>query len=723
MNEMELLAPAGNAECLNVAINNGANAVYLGLNAFNARGNIENFNQNNLKENVKRAHLFGVRVFVTLNTLVCDEEVPEVLGLVRMAIDAKVDAFIVQDIGLAYLLRKKFPNIELHASTQMGIQNIEGVNFLSPLCYKRVVLARETPLDEIKRIKENSNVEIEYFVQGALCVSFSGNCYLCSLYANASGNRGKCKQFCRLPLTCEYNGQKKEGYLLSTKDFCMLPKLKDLAQCGVTSLKIEGRARRAGYVGGAVSIYRKVIDNNFNFEEEDIATLKKLFNRGDFACGYFDEQKIIYNKTQNHLGIKIGKVISVKNGKKFNEVKIQSTHNLCQGDGLKFFKDEREVCSLNVQDVKKVSQNQYTFTTTTKVPLNANVHLILDSQYEKQIMSNKKKINVRATFIGKAGENAILKLKAEGVEITQKGDILQKASSSPLTEEECYIQLSKMGDDFSLSSLNFKADNVFIAKSQLNALRREGIEKLKEKIILKNEEKINVKEIDFQLKIDKENQKNIHKKEILYFSSLKTLEKYINNENYLVFNPNEYNIKEIEDFCNKYPQKIIYLSLPIICNQNMLKILQNLYKKVKNLGVVATNYYCFSLTSPQKTIVGSDMNVANSYAVEYYKNLGYDKIILSKENFDFSNIKNGNAQLFIENNFKKSLMHFKHCPFKENLNSTCQNCKYKDGVTYNLNGKQFVLSRKRMGLCQFILKETSSRFTPNPNFGNVIEIE
>lgn len=715
MKELELLAPAGNPESFDVAINNGANAIYLGLNAFNARGNIENFNQNNLRESVKKAHLFGVRVFVTLNTLICDDEVQEVLNLVRMAIDAKVDAFIVQDIGLAYLLRKKFPNIELHASTQMGIQNIEAVKFLSPLKYKRVVLARETPLNEIKRIKENSNVEIEYFVQGALCVSFSGNCYLCSLYANASGNRGKCKQFCRLPISCEGANGRKEGYLLSTKDFCMLPKLKDLAQSGVTSLKIEGRARRTGYVGGVVNVYRKVIDNNFNFTSEDIINLKKLFNRGNFACGYLDDENIIYNKTQNHMGVKIGKVVWVKNGKKFNEIKIQSTHNLCKGDSLKFFDKEREVCSLNVQDVQQISPNQYLFTTTTKVPPNADAHLILDSQFEKEIMSNKKKIGVHATFIGNAGENAILKLKADDVEITQKGDVLQQASSSPLTEGECFNQLSKMGEEFSLTSLDFNGENVFIAKSQLNALRREATLKLKEKIILKNEEKLKIDEVDFQLKL---NHQNGNKKDILYFSSLKTLEKYINNTNYLVFNPNEYNIKEIEDFCNKYPQKIIYLSLPIICNQNMLNILKDLYKKVQNLGVVATNYYCFSLTSPQKTIVGSDMNVANSYAVEFYQNLGYDKIILSKEDFNFSNIKS-DAQLFIENNFKKNLMHFKHCPFKENLNSTCQNCKYKEGATYKLNGKQFAIIRKKLGFCQFILQETSPIAIQNGNFGNV----
>ena len=231
-NEIELLAPAGNKESFLTALSCGANAIYLGVNSFNARGNIENISLDNLIKIVRKAHLFGVKIYLTLNTLVHDSEIEEVTEVVRQAVNAKVDAFIVQDIGLAYYLRQKFENIELHASTQMGIENLEGASFLKPIGFKRIVLARETPLAEIKRIKDELGIDIEYFIQGALCVGYSGNCYLCSLLASASGNRGKCKQFCRLPYSARMNNRERQGYLLSTKDFCMLPKLKELVESG-----------------------------------------------------------------------------------------------------------------------------------------------------------------------------------------------------------------------------------------------------------------------------------------------------------------------------------------------------------------------------------------------------------------------------------------------------------------------------------------------------------
>ncbi len=721
MKKVELLSPAGNIESLIQAINHGADAIYLGLSAFNARGNIDNFNADGLCECVEKAHLFGVKVFLTLNTLVLDSEIEEVLTLVRAAIKAQVDAFIIQDLGLAYLLKNKFPNIELHASTQMGVSNLEGAQFLSKLGFKRVVLARETPLEEIKRIKENLDIEIEYFVQGALCVSFSGNCYLCSLLADASGNRGKCKQFCRLPFTCQSGKDRKEGYLLSTKDFCMLPKLADLANAGVDSFKIEGRARRPAYVAGAVKVYREAIDNNYKINPNSIEILKRLFNRGDFIQGYFNHENIIYNKTQNHMGIEIGKVLSINKGRRFNEVKIYSKHQLERGDSLKFFVDDKEICSLNVQDVKKIDKNQFVFTTTAKVPHNSIVHLIVDSKLEEELLNDTRKIDFKAKFFGEIGKRAKLILVAGNVEIEVESDyVLEEAKLSSFSKEECYDQLQKTGNEFKLVSLEFNSENIFMAKSQINALRRKAIQTLKEKIIQTNQKDVQITEKEFSIKIKKNPQNNI---DILYFSSLSLLEKYIKSDDLLVYDPDEYNLVEIENFCNKYANKIIYLNLPIISNQNMIENLKALYKKVENLGVVATNYYAFSITTHDKTIVGSDMNVANSFTIEFYQNLGYNRIILSKENFNFDEIKNGEVKLFIETNFSKNLMYFRHCPFKDNFNSKCDNCKYKEGAVYNLNEKRFALVRKRLGFCQFLLKEIKPSGAREYNFGNVNEIK
>ena len=208
---MKILSPAGNIDCLKTAIYNGADEVYLGINDYNARNNIDGFTIATLKEGVDFAHVHGVKVLLAINILFSDKEIQSALDTIIDAYNIGVDAFIIQDLGLADLVHRHFPEIELHASTQMGLHNLEGVLAVEKYGFKRVVLARETPLDEIRRIKANSNVEIEYFAQGALCVSFSGNCYMSSYMHNASGNRGKCKQLCRLPYTLEKDGKNAHG--------------------------------------------------------------------------------------------------------------------------------------------------------------------------------------------------------------------------------------------------------------------------------------------------------------------------------------------------------------------------------------------------------------------------------------------------------------------------------------------------------------------------------
>ena len=200
---MKILSPVGNFESLKMAVFNGADEVYLGINDFNARNNIDGFGLADLQEVVQFAHTFDVKVNLAINILFSDEEMQKALDIVVDAYNMGVDSFIVQDIGLANLIFKHYPQIEVHASTQMGLHNLEGVKFAEKMGFKRVVLARETPLQEIENIRKNTLVEIEYFAQGALCVCFSGNCYLSAYVCDASGNRGKCKQLCRLPYSFE----------------------------------------------------------------------------------------------------------------------------------------------------------------------------------------------------------------------------------------------------------------------------------------------------------------------------------------------------------------------------------------------------------------------------------------------------------------------------------------------------------------------------------------
>ena len=723
MKKVEILSPVGNFESLKCAVNNGADAVYLGVSDFNARNNLVNFSMDELKETVNFAHLFGVKVYLTLNILFKDDELENVLMVVSKALDAKVDAFIVQDIGLVYLLRTIYPNIVLHASTQMGVENLEGVRFLKRLGFSRVVLARETPLSEIKRIKDNEDIEIEYFVQGALCVAYSGNCYLCSLLADSSGNRGKCKQFCRLPYALTSSKVKKEGYLLSAKDFCLLPNLKELVDAGVTSLKIEGRARRPGYVGEATYIYKNAVLNDFKYTQNDLINLKKEFNRGDYISGYFYDDKIIYDKAQNHIGVQIGKVVKTNSGKKFNEIFIESKEEINKNDGLKFFENEKEIASVGVQDVQKIKGNLYKITTTAKVSRNCVVRKILDATLENEILLRKRKLKVDAKFFAKVGERAKLVLKCGDVQICAYGEeSLVLAENQPLTFGEAKRQISKLGEDFYLENFDAEIENVFMRKAVLNEIRRQAQDKLKTEILNINNSiySKNMQKSGKNIEIFEKN----HKKTTIFASnSLKELEKYTKENQKLIYKFENFNAFEIKSFCKKFPDCLLYLDMPVLISKQDYDVTKLLLNEISNLGIVANNYYALEMTDRNKTIVGVNMNVYNSYAVKFYVDNGFKDIIMTQERIDFESIKNSGANLFMLEEYYPEYMFFKHCPIKEHLGGNCLNCLFEKGVKYRLNNKSFEIVRKKICSCQFILKDTKKAYNKiSSKFSNVIEL-
>lgn len=721
MKEVEILSPVGNLESFKSAINNGADAIYLGIAEFNARGNLANFSLDELKNIIREAHLFGVKVYLTLNILFMDSEIEKVLKMVDEILKMNIDAFIVQDIGLIYLLRTIYPNINLHASTQMGVENLEGVEFLKRLKFSRVVLARETPLSEIRRIKENSDIEIEYFVQGALCVSYSGNCYLCSLLADSSGNRGKCKQFCRLPYTLNSSKIEKEGYLLSAKDFCMLPRLKELKDAGVASFKIEGRARRASFIGEATYVYKNAVLNNFKYSEKDVENLKREFNRGNYIEGYFGDSKIIYDKVQNHIGVRIGKVEKVNFGKKFNEIFIKSKENINKNDGLKFFDEEKEVMSIGVNDIQKVG-NLFKITTTSSIKKGWMVNKIVDSNLDKIVLNRRRVLPVDVKFVAKVNEKAKLMLSCCGVDVTVvSDDILCGAKNQPLTFSEAKTQVSKLGEEFSVNSFQADIDNVFMRKAELNELRRQGTYVLKEKIInaekdvyLKNGQKTGKKLEIFDKKQEK--------MQIFASNSLKSLEKISNDNIKLVYKFENFDADEITKFCENHPEKILYIDMPVIVNHADYMVIKNLLDKIDNLGIVANNYYALSMTDKCKTIVGSNLNVYNSYAVKFYVDNGYKDIILTQEKIDYSKIKNCGANLYAFKENYPEYMYFKHCPAKEHLNGNCDNCLFEKGITYKLNKSSFSLVRRKILSCQFVLKDNEKKVYNIPeNIGEIYE--
>ena len=279
---IELLAPAGSMEALYAAVQNGANAVYLGCGTFNARQSAKNFTPQTLTEAIKYCHIRGVQVHLTLNTLISDREAEECGELIRHAAASGVDAFIVQDLGVVQMCRRIAPKVPIHGSTQMTIPSLPGVLFCAAMGMSRVVLSRELSREEIRHICRNSPIEIEVFAHGALCMSYSGQCYLSSAIGGRSGNRGRCAQPCR---QCYGYSRRENRYPLSLKDNCLVAYLQELERMGVASLKLEGRMKRPEYVAAVTDVYRKALDTG-NVSKPMMDALLTAFNRQVFTDGY-----------------------------------------------------------------------------------------------------------------------------------------------------------------------------------------------------------------------------------------------------------------------------------------------------------------------------------------------------------------------------------------------------------------------------------------------------
>lgn len=341
MNNVELLSPVGDWDSLVAAVQNGANAVYFGANEFNARMNSKNFDRKELKKAIEYAKIRNVKTNLTLNILIKNSEFNKAMELVKYAYECGIDAIIVQDLGLANEIIKNFPSLQVHSSTQMTIYNLNGVKKIQALGFKRCVLARELSINEIKYICDNTDLEIEVFIHGALCICYSGQCLMSSMIGGRSGNRGKCAGTCRLPYSLLKNEQMVDkGYLLSSKDVCTLDILPELIEAGVKSFKIEGRMKSPQYVGIVTSIYRKYIDlaysdESYKVELEDKQKLMQIFNRGGFSTGYLKGKlgkEMMYKYKPNHMGIYIGKVINYNKNKGY--AKIELENELAIGDSI-----------------------------------------------------------------------------------------------------------------------------------------------------------------------------------------------------------------------------------------------------------------------------------------------------------------------------------------------------------------------------------------------------
>lgn len=518
----ELLAPAGDLDSFRAAVENGADAIYLGGRLFNARQFAGNFGHEELKQALDYAHIRGKNIYFTMNTLLADNELQEALDFTGQAYMLGIDGIIVQDLGFAALVKKIFPDLPLHASTQMTVYNLEGVKFLERYGFKRAVLARELSLKEISRITEAASIEIEIFVHGALCVCYSGQCLMSSIFGGRSGNRGKCAQPCRLPYKlCGPEGDLGEGYLLSPKDLCGIDMLESIAGSGVSSLKIEGRMKSPEYVATVVSIYRKYIDEiahgDFHgVSGKDTKDLLQIFNRGGFSHGYLEgktgRDMMSYDKPKN-WGIELGKVESYDPVKK--EIRVILKESLATGDGIEIWTGGMESPGTVVSSIKV----EGTRTNEAAAGSEAVIGYVAGGikKGQKVFRTSQKSLNEAArASLGRTGKFVGLKAGIsirkgmpvlfeisdnDGNFINTEGPVPEEAIHKPLEKDKVIAQLNKTGGTpFYFSDIEVELDdNVSVASSALNMLRRDAFRQLETKLVHKYARNYDPNFVEFEL--------------------------------------------------------------------------------------------------------------------------------------------------------------------------------------------------------------------------------
>ncbi len=477
---VELLAPAGNMQSFLAALKSGADAMYLGLQNFGARASAGNFSLDELKEVRRLSALHGKKIYVTMNTLVKQKEISELCELIRRLGDCAPDAVIVQDIGVARCIRQILPDMEIHASTQMGIHSAGGAKFLREQGFSRVVLARECSLDTIREVAA-TGIEVEVFVHGALCVAMSGQCLLSSFHGGRSGNRGRCAQPCRQKL----HFAKEKGAWLSTRDIMLYDQIPTLIEAGVHSFKIEGRLKSPSYVAHVCAQYRKGIDSYAKqafqkLSKEDYIAMLQSFNRGDFSQGYAgasEDAGIINAARSNHQGVRIGTLQSIAK----TLLHIRLDVDLHNGDMLRVVdgsqeKDFELIYSGPNKAKGEIASTFYRGNAALKPGLEV-WRLISEAQAENErnLPNKRKEVDVEIRLL--QGQSAQVCLHSIDFSHSIRGEVCEAASKAPLSADRIEEAFRKTAEQALLvKKVQVETDGVFMPISKLNALRRNAMD-------------------------------------------------------------------------------------------------------------------------------------------------------------------------------------------------------------------------------------------------------
>lgn len=502
---IEVLAPAGSMDILKVAISAGADAVYVGGARFGARAFADNFDEETLVEAVHYAHIHGRKLYLTVNTLFLQRELDELYNFLKAPYEAGLDAVIVQDIGVASYIKRQFPGLALHVSTQMTVTQESGGMLLKELGASRIVPARELSLFELRRLKKSTGLELEVFVHGALCYCYSGQCLLSSVIGGRSGNRGRCAQPCRLPyIRQDFASSKKEkhstgkSYLLSPKDLCALDVLPQLISCGVDSLKIEGRMKNSYYVAATVSAYRQAVDAiaDDTYDDALIHRLKRnmaeIYNRGGFTKGYFHQhngREMMSMDRPNHQGIYVGKIEKILKG----SIVFTAKEALSKGDVISVIWQQGEEISLTVP-TDYAEGRQVTLRAGKTGQMHQGMSLYrtknagLMAYLEKKYISEPKKEKVKIQVIIRKDLYATMSIALGDNSVTVQGGMVTKAGNRPLTREDILDKVSRLGNTpFIAEDICIEYDeDAFLPVKELNELRRTGLHALTRQLIEKN---------------------------------------------------------------------------------------------------------------------------------------------------------------------------------------------------------------------------------------------
>ena len=670
--KIELLSPVGDERGLKAAISAGADAVYFGAKSFNAREYAaENFDDKAIENAIKFAKLRNVKVYITVNTLVYNDEIDKAILLIKNIYDMGADAIIVQDLGIIDIVRNNL-NIPMHASTQMSCNNTYSVKLLEKLGIERVVLARETSIENIKEIRKNTNIELETFIHGALCVSFSGQCAYSYLHGGRSANRGACAQPCRM----EYSGGKTD-YPLSSKDLMTIDIIPDLISVGIDSFKIEGRAKRSEYVAITTSIYRKAIDfalQNKNIETEKYKeSLIKIFNRGGFSEGYYYNSKDIFeNYKPNHNGEFIGKITDYKK----NKIYIKTDKELNVYDGLSFgesgkigmqisdlYKDNIRVKNgkgnLSFSAVlKNINVGDKVYRTTDKYQMD-EANIIIESDNFKHLLNLNCIIDYDKKIKFKINSNYNEKLNLEYI----SDYLVEEAKNSETKENDIIKALSKTGGTvFKFENINIiiNFEKPFIPVKVLNEARRSIINSL-EKILIQN------RKIDYDKNI-----KNIFKEKIEYPNTnlkvaiISDINHKVKDYDKIILFPKIYDTN-IKKFFNE--GLIDGIILPHITFDKDIELIKNIVSK--DMIVVCNNIGQIEALLGECIIwAGIGMNTINNKTVDFLYKLGVSVVISSIE--AGKKLKN---TISIKRGFIPA-MNFAFCP--KSIAIGCDKCKEKN---------------------------------------------